>query len=274
MKFLLILVIVFNSSLAFAMDFESMKKKYSKVLRPYSLKIFGDKTTKKLLGEDPDTIKLPAIPKVNLTSTTAVTLEKNSKLALQGEEFNKLSDEEKKPFRIAFLEELFLSSRKNKASDQEIHQWLNTIEQGSSREGVYRAMVLDRVYRSLEDFFDPPSTEAVNFIQYFYSKYINKKVNADTLTKLNLYSIKRIISEKCLEILEAYESKPTNLYTWYGVMSADLAKRFKGVYKNKMRNNLQVKNHIAWASSVPYQHVKSEMVIKIHLALNSFMNKN
>lgn len=248
-----------------ALDVDGMKKS----LRGFSKRFLGEKITSKYFGGSTEEIKLGPIPNLVADSKSTYTLDKNNILFKQGEEFNKMSVEKKRPYRVAFLEELFEATRKQKVEDEEIIKWLNTMEQGSSREGVYRALVLDNVYRSLENFEDFPAIEVVKFTEKIYKKFVNRVIKGDSLRRLNLYSIKRVVTEKLLDIMEAYESDPEGLYKWYAVLSADLAKQFN--YKNKLRDDTRAKIHHDWAQSVPYQHVKAEVIIKLHMGYNTWL---
>ena len=58
---------------------------------------------------------------------------------------------------------------------------------------------------------------------------------------------------------------------WYAIMSADFAVRFPQIWSTQIRKDTSAENHKAWASKVPVQHIKSEMIIKIHSALNSMI---
>lgn len=260
-----LIVLVGYSFNSYSLDLDGMKKQ----LRGLSKKMLGEKITTKYFGPGESSIKLGPIPNIVENSKSTYTLDANSVLAKQGGEFEKLTNEQKRPYRISFLEELFESTRKQKVEDTEIIKWLNTMEQGSSREGVYRALVLDQVYRQLESFQDAPPIDAVDFTRNFYVKFINRDVSADNLRKLNIYSIKRVVVEKCLDIMEAYEGDPDGLYRWYAVMSEELANKF--IFNNKLRDNKNAKIHYEWAKSVPYQHIKSEMIVKLHYAFNKWL---
>jgi hypothetical protein len=267
MKLGTIILTVLISYNASAFDFDSLKKK----LRPFAQKVIGKENSAKFFGKEEEKIQLPDIPEITVDAKSTYTLSKDSDLYKQGGEYNQLTDEKKKPYRLSFLEELFLAVRKDRAKDSDIAKWLNTMEQGSSREGVYRALVLDRVYNSLESFEESPSDEAISFTVSFYDNYIKRVVSKNALGKLNTFSIKRIVTEKALEILEVLEKNPDDVYRWYAVVSSHLAQKFSGQYKTDIRRNTNREVHYSWAQNVPYQHLKSELIIKLHLAYNSYM---
>jgi hypothetical protein len=265
MRKLVLLSLMFGLNNVYALDFKSIKES----LRPFSSKYLGSKVTNKYFGNKDDGVKLPLIPALRTDSKSTYSLSKKSILATQGQEYNILTIEKKRPYRVAFLEELFEATRKQKIEDDALLTWLNTMEQGSSREGVYRALVLDRVYSSLENFQDAPTQEAVKITSDLYKKFINRPVSVSALQNLNIYSIKKIITGKCLDVIEAFETNPEGMYKWYAVLSRDLAKIFS--YNNKLRDDQRSKIHYDWAKSVPYQHIKSEVIIKIHLGFNKYL---
>ena len=56
-----------------------------------------------------------------------------------------------------------------------------------------------------------------------------------SMEQLNLYGIKKIITEKMLEVMDSYPSDGKDLRSWYAVFSSDLAKEFSGSWKGKIR---------------------------------------
>ena len=93
-------------------------------------------------------LKLPAIPK-ELKKATDV--ESYTKLQKDPTEYDRLPDERKRQYNLKFLQEIIFVTRKMDASEDDLASWLNTLDQGGSREGVYQALVLDEVYASLEN---------------------------------------------------------------------------------------------------------------------------
>ena len=89
------------------------------------------------------------------------------------------------------------------------------------------------------------------------------------MKKLNLYGIKKIITEKVLELVDAFPSDGNDLYRWYAVLSSDFSNEFPQLMKGKVRARKSALFHIAWAKTVPLQQIKSEVIVKIHMAMNS-----
>lgn len=268
MRILVGLMILLGTLNSYAIDLTKYKEK----LRSHMANMLGTDTTNKLLGEEPkseDLMELPPIPEVKLNAKDESFYDKKEgPVYSQGDKYNSLSNEQKRSYRVAFLQQLFEVTRNSEAKKEDIIKFLNVLEQGGNREGVYRSITLDQVYLSLEQYDDTPSERLVNFVQYFPVKYLRKKYGKESIQKLNLWSLKRLIAEKCLELLDVLADKPEDLYTWYAVFSSELARDYPGIWGSKTRANPSDKYHYKWAQTVPFQHIKSEVVIKVHKLMN------
>lgn len=222
-----------------------------------------------LLGRKPEpapSLVLPAIPKNFKKNTDTSTYSKAEKEAT---EFDKLPPDRRRQFDYKFLEELFLVTRKSQPKDEDLATWLNTLDQGGSREGIYQALVLDDVYATLENMEERPSDRLVKFSAEFAKKYLGVNYSPDTLTKYNLFTLKRIMTEKGLDLLEYYETmNQDDLNRWYAVFSADMAKEYEPLLKTDVRIDPTLEFHHQWAKSMPIQHIKSEFIIKLHTIMN------
>jgi hypothetical protein len=251
------------------------KEKITAQLRTFGLKFFSEEAVNKIF---PVPVKpaliMPALPQLKSNNKSTATLDANSPLALQGASYFSLELDKRRGFEVAFIEEVYMATRRASPTDEDILKWLNSLEQGASREGVYRALVLDSVYASLEDFTEPVAPSILNFTQTFYQKYIGAQIDLEALKQLNTYTIKKVVAEKALEMMEAIENNPQDLYTWYSIMAKDLAVTYgKFFNSNKMRTAENEETHLSWAQAVPYQHLKSEMVVKIHLIYNGLADQ-
>lgn len=238
-------------------------------LRGMISNIAGVDWSNKILGEAPaevSTVTLPVIPQIVKKNTDVESYTKKTKGQT---EYDKLTSEKKRQFDYKFLQELFMVTRKSEAKDEDIANWINTLDQGGSREGIYQALVLDEVYAALENINEKPTAKLVNFSVSFAQKFLNQTLKAESLETLNLYSLKRILTEKGLDILEYYETKDLDeLYRWYAVFSADLAKDHEVFLKSDVRRDKSSEYHYEWAKSMPVQHIKSEFIIKLHTVMN------
>lgn len=270
MKKLIFVLGLFMALTAFAQEVATEPEWKSK-LRSFITQVAGAQWSTKLLGEPPKVeevveVALPEIPQVVKKSTDVGSYTKKTKAPT---EFDKLPAERKRQFDYKFLEELYVATRKTEAKDEDLVNWLNTLDQGGSREGVYQALVLDEVYSGLESIEEKPTKKLLDYCLKFSQKYLNQTFKAESLTQLNLYSLKRIFTEKALDLIEHYETHDLDqLYRWYAVFSSDLAKEQGSWLKSPIRQNDSAKYHYEWAKSMPIQHVKSEFIIKLHTVMN------
>jgi hypothetical protein len=210
--------------------------------------------------------KLPEIPQQVKKSTDVGNY---TKLIKDPTEYDRLPNERKRQFDYKFLQELFQVTRKSEAKDEDLSTWLNTLDQGGSREGIYQALVLDEVYAALENMEDKPSNKLLDFSLKFSQRFFNQTFKKESLSQLNLFSLKRILTEKGLDLTEHYEvHNLDNLYQWYAVFSAEMAKDYSPFLKTPIRQDPRVEYHLEWAKSMPVQHIKSEFIIKIHSVMN------
>jgi hypothetical protein len=238
-------------------------------LRHSITQLMGKTWSDRLLGEQapllPE-VALPEIPGLTRNSTDVGIYNKPEK---RSTEYDRLPAVKKREFDYKFLQELFLVTRKTEAHDEDLSNWLNTLDQGGSREGIYQAVVLDEVYAALENVSEEPSARLLQFVQQTSQKYFNQNYNIEALRKLNLYSLKRIVTEKALDLMEYYETRNLeDLYRWYAVLSSELGEQHEELLSNQVRTNSSALYHLSWAREMPIQHIKSEVIVKLHAVMN------
>ena len=243
-----------------------LKSKVRDLIERYLGSEWSDKLFGKIENNAVEEITLPAIPPSVKKSTDIATYTKKTKGPT---EFDKLSQERKRLFNYKFIKELFFVTRIAQAKDEDLSNWLNALDQGGSREGIYQSLVLDEVYSGLESIEERPSKKLIQFCLNFSQKFLKQTFREESLEKLNLYSLKRIFTEKGLDILDYFESRDLDsLYRWYALFSADIAKEDSEGLNSEIRKILSAKYHYEWAKGVPIQHIKSEFIIKIHAVMN------
>lgn len=269
MKKLIIVISILLSFASFANE-APLEASWKSKLRSMITSVAGEEWSEKILGEPPVAIVpdvlLPEIPKQVKKSTDVESYTKKTKAPT---EFDKLPLEKKRQFDYKFIEELFLATRKTEPKDEDVANWLNTLDQGGSREGIYQGLVLDEVYNGLESMEERPSAKLLDFCLNYSQKFHQQTFKPESLKQLNLYSLKRIFTEKGLDLLEYYEVKDLDsLYKWYAVFSEEIAKKGEPFMKSEIRKNQSAKYHYEWAKIMPVQHIKSEYIIKMHLIMN------
>ena len=246
-------------------------------VRPLLMKVIGEKGTVGLLGAEPlppgpVEMALPALPKLERKNTDASIYKMDSELRKQGKEFEALTAEKRRSYEVAYLKELFQATRRAPAREEDLAKWLNVLEGGGTREGVYRGVVLDDVYASLENYEEQPSAKLLTWTQAFTKKYLALAFSEEALKQGNLFFIKRVVTEKVLEMLDALETKPEDFRTWYAVMSSQLATEFPNIWKGSIRANPDAQVHLNWAKKAHLQHIKSDAVIKLQTVMNGLQD--
>jgi hypothetical protein len=234
-------------------------------IRGYISKHIGEDIAVKIFGSKPVVITLPPIPKIKCTST-----DENCGKSQVVKTESELTVKQKEKYNLSFLQEIHLVTRNRKANKNFVVKWMNVMNQGASREGVYRALVLDNTYAGLENFENPLNDETIDFAIGYLKKFAGQKVKPASLESLNLYTLKRIATERSLEIIDELSEKPKDLSRWYAVFSSDLATSFPTIWnKNTVRENKSAPYHLAWADKAPSQHLRSEVIIKLHSVFNN-----
>ena len=249
---------------------ETMKKEvpFTEKMRPHLQKYLGDEWTVKLIGPAPippkPEMQMPELPKIISDARSTAVYDKK-------EDPIKLPADVEQKFSYAYLIEVYEATRQAKPTDEEINQFMNVLTQGGTREGVYRALVLDATYAGMEEWDKPVKSATADFAVYFYAKYLGVKIEKKRFEGMSVFTLKRLITEKSLDMVDAFGTNREDLEKWYAIMSADLATKFPTLWSNKLRKITVPEEHKAWASKVPQQHLKSEVIIKLHTALNSMM---
>lgn len=273
MRVLLVFIFLFSATSAQALDLG----KYKERIRSHMADMLGDDTTNKILGEAPkdlNKIELPQIPTVKVDAKNESFYDKKkTKVHDQGQKFDNMPLEKKRSFRVAYLQQLFEVTRNAEAKKEDIIKYLNVLEQGGSREGVYRSVTLDQVYFALEQYDEAPSDKLVSFVQDYSVRFMAIKYKPESLVKFNLWSLKRIIVDKTLDIMDALAEKPEDLYAWYAVLSNEMAVNYPDAWTSQARKKEYDLYHYKWAQSVPFQHIKSEVIIKLHKLMNYLQQK-
>jgi hypothetical protein len=243
-------------------DSSNWKTKSKETIRPWLVKIMGESKTNQWLGESPDEIKLPPIPEIVSNAKSVESMPATE------ESLTPLSETEKE-YNYRFLQELYLVIKGVHPSDKDLMKWNNTLNQGGTREGIYRALVLDTKYMELEKDSRRPNDKAIAFTEEYMPKYLGLKMEHAVLEQVNFYTLKKEIVEKSLEVLDALSKNKKQLADWYAVFSAEMAEKHGEFLQGEIRKDTSKKRHQEWAMKVPAQHIRSEVIIKLHIVYNS-----
>jgi|LUMW01.1.fsa_nt_gb hypothetical protein len=257
MKFFLIFLYIIWVPSAYAFDLNSYYQNLKSRVENFLFK-----------SDSESELNFPEVPKINANATSVSVYEKKGALFNQGASFKNLSLQEKRKYRMAFIKEIFVQTRGGEVSTQELISSLNILEQGGTREGLYRSIVLGQEYLSLEAYEEEPKERLIKFSLDISRKFLELEYNEQQLKQLNLWIIKRILVEKFLEVMDSFHPDRYDLHAWYAHLSRDLAQDFSSLWKNKLRSNQSLNFHYEWAQKVPFQHIKSEVIVKLHKVMN------
>lgn len=270
MRTLTIFILAVSIQILYATENSKKDLPFAEKIRPTLEKWIGEERTVMLLGKAPvedndNSVPMPVIPEIiSNAKSTDVYNKKEDKVIL--------TPEIEQKYYVGYIKEVFEATRKQKPNEDEIGKLFNVLFQGGTRDGVYRSLVLDSTYANLENLEGAAvKSPAADFAVFFYQKYVNKKIKKEQLKGWNTYSLKRELTEKALDIIDSFGENREGLEAWYGNLSSDLAFKFPAAMQNPMRKSTSSEFHREWAKKVPVQHIKSEVIIKIHSAMNSLI---
>jgi hypothetical protein len=232
-------------------------------MRPTLVEAIGEKWTNRLLGPRPVAgISLPKIPELKKDARSVTVFDKVE------EQKSSLKEEQVEKLRYHYLNELFSVTLRRQANDEELSKWMNTLQQGASLEGIFRALVLNKEYDSLEKDQNIPNQALVDYVKNVLVTYTNTTVSDDALKGMNVFGLKRIVIEKCFEVMDALKKNPEELTDWYAVFSQDQAKHFGPLFTEEVRKNPEASFHKQWSKKWPADFLKMEVVIKLSMIMH------
>lgn len=238
---------------------------FQSVMRKMATDILGEELVENFLGVDPkEMLIMPSLPKL---------LEDPKSLDfgnIDDQPKTRITEEERKNLDNHFLYELFKEIRKSDPSEDEYQQWMNILAQGATREGVFRALIYDKIYENLEfSSSKRVSSDAKEFTVLFYKKFIGIKISQTKMDHMNVFALKKIVCEKTLQMVDTlYQKNKDDAYKWYAIFSSDLAINYRKIWGNDIRKQRSPSKHYRWASLAGEQFIKSEIIIKLNKLYN------
>ena len=240
--------------------------KLNEKLRPHLNEIIGEDLTISLIGVAPvkkREIKLPKIPDYIRDAKTLGGFKGEEQINLGVIPKSKMHK-----LNIQFIQEAYKEVRGIKVGNSDLKKWSNALGQGGTREGLYRALVLDSNYYKLEKRNIPLTDSTIDFASYYSKKYMGNELARETLERINFYYLKRELTDKSLEIIDALSMNLDEVYDWYAIFSVDLATKYPRIWKFKIRKNKSIEFQRRWAKGVPIQMLKSEILLKLNRLIN------
>ncbi|MCY4523776.1 MAG: hypothetical protein OXB84_03445 [Halobacteriovoraceae bacterium] len=204
-------------------------------------------------------VVLPPIPEI-------------SKKILDVKESVSLNPKKERRYNLAYIREIHSVVRHQKIDEEILSRWINVMDQGGSREGIYRALISDDVYASLEGKENTLDEKVTSFTIDYTSRFLSKGIKEDILQKTAFYILKRLIVERTLEIIDSFEHRE-HLERWYAVFSGEMAEKYPQAFGRGIRRITEKRVHLKWANFITRQHIKSEIIVKLHLIYNFLQSK-
>lgn len=169
-----------------------------------------------------------------------------------------------------FLDEIYRVLWGRAPEGEDHLRWMNILSQGASREGIYRALILNGAYGQREKQDIPAGGALGQFAALFLKNYTGRPNYTDNLlAHVNFYALKRTLAEEALGVLDRLGPGSEPFSSWYGVFSDYLARDFQALFdKENHRGNPDALFHRDWAKKSCEQWVKSEVLVKLHRVLN------
>ena len=183
-----------------------------------------------------------------------------------------LNDTER-DYNYYFLREIFLQLRQQELSVEDAQKWMNVLEQGGSRRGIMRALILDDYYYQLQTQQVPLNPATIDFAMAYGEKFLGVGYAAEDLGQVDFYTLKKELVEKTLRLMDLLLAEKDakgrqDLANWYGVFSAQVAQDYPQLFTDSVRGQKSKSIHRQWALDNEAPYVYSEVIIKLAKILN------
>ena len=214
---------------------------------------------------DKPMISLPKIPTIDRNPKDFTQIGKKND-RLDNPFYQQLTGKQRIELAIGLVHEVYLAVLERNPKIEEKENKVNILLQEGSREGIYHSLVLGREYRHHESVQNLLSDRNKKFVSHHFEIYLGIKINRQQLEKMDFHTVKRLTVARSLEVIDALQKK-TDVHSWFAVFSEMMANTIE--WKQKHRKLVTRKHYFHWAKKIPLDILKSEVIIKIHLLMNS-----
>jgi len=153
-------------------------------------------------------------------------------------------------------------------------EWLNSLNEGASIEGIYNGLIHNQTYRRREQSSESANVEALKaFIEMMLDLQSDLSQSMDRgaleagFRNLSVYGLKRILGDEALARLRRFRS-PLDLSKWYGPWAAHMT-RFNVDFGLKQRNLSEADFHEQWSMQASPGSLDWEVLNRVHRVLNT-----
>lgn len=211
-----------------------------------------------------DGIELPDLPRLKSDPKNPNQI-KIGEDKLRKKFYKGLGREDRIQLAVGLVNEMYEVVLGRKPTTVERRGKVNVLVQGGTREGIYHSLILGDEYRVREQqSIRALSKKNNHFSLYYLKKYLGLTV--DKWEQDNFFVLKKIITEKTLDLVDAFE-KRHDVNRWFAVFSEDLEQKLS--WRQGHRKLGDRNTYMLWSTNIPLDILKSEIVIKIHHLMNA-----
>ncbi len=197
-------------------------------------------------------------------ATTRPQVENSS---LPGSQYQSASAQSSTAHAELFREMIFVVLRQEPKDRAEFGNWVDTLNQGASLEGVYHGLIHGKVYQKLEETSSPASASAVAAFRDEWSALSLEGLSPEVSQRTSIYTLKRLLGERALQLINAQASHREGLAQWYGKWVAKICQRSID-FGVPLRNRSDEAFHAQWAMNNSEDRLKWEVLNRLHRVLN------
>ncbi|MEO5970768.1 MAG: hypothetical protein ABIQ95_12650 [Bdellovibrionia bacterium] len=154
----------------------------------------------------------------------------------------------------------------------EFGNWVDTLNQGASLEGIYNGLTHSEDYRNLEKTSPKASERAV---KVFREEVTFLEAELPTPTQLgnfglaSIFLLKRVLSDEALKVIASKNAVAKNpgLAAWYAKWAVHMTQRNVD-FGVTLRNKADEAFHLKWATEVSEDQIVWEVLNRLHRVLN------
>ncbi len=223
--------------------------------------------------EEASSVAMPSVPtREELSNRKDISVYTDSK-----EEIEKIAVFEKKftkqqlrQSHFLFVQELFSLFLKRSPTSKEAQNILSNLDQGGTREGVFRSVLYGDEFYQMEDSARAFSQESLAVLSDLLRTVFQAEVKEEVLEKMSFKTLLRFFTERALSLLEFWEQDMEKAYEWYAHLSSSLAKKVVFAEEGPAhRREVSLEKQYAMAKLLPMDLLRSEIIIKLAIFVHS-----
>jgi len=170
-----------------------------------------------------------------------------------------------------FKEMYSIVLRQDPKDRAEFGNWVDTLNQGASLEGVYHGLVHSKNFQKLEETSRPASARAMTAFREEWSRLSAEGGSVNSTppisARASIYTLKKELGERALQRVNALSPQQNELAQWYGKWAVQMCQRSID-FGVSLRNRADAGFHTQWAKTSSEDRLKWEVLNRLHRVLN------